>query len=211
MCKALNFTSEINDKIKEAKKYYNELCVKEKVLNDMQNDLLHKIEDEYKPDLYQGWQLTKSLHQIRVERRQIKNEKYNMELFLNQVPEEISPERIERAEQRQQMATFEKGYKKRVNELVEPLKDVQNALNVISQEHNSVSRTGLTKAIKGNKKINEKIFSLKEELPKEKGSSIKVRLTGKTKDLNNTYTKNLIKKYEFYELNGQVLSLNNRL
>ena len=50
MCKALNFTSEINDKIKEAKKYYNELCVKEKVLNDMQNDLLHKIEDEYKPE-----------------------------------------------------------------------------------------------------------------------------------------------------------------
>lgn len=162
MCKALNFTSEINDKIKEAKKYYNELCVKEKVLNDMQNDLLHKIEDEYKPDLYQGWQLTKSLHQIRVERRQIKNEKYNMELFLNQVPEEISLERIEKAEQRQQMATFEKGYRKRVNELVEPLKDVQNALNVINQEHNLVSRTGRTKAIKGNKKINEKIFSLRK-------------------------------------------------
>lgn len=41
MCKALDFAKDINNKIGEAKEYYNNLIIKEKVYEDMKQDILH--------------------------------------------------------------------------------------------------------------------------------------------------------------------------
>ncbi|WP_252251186.1 hypothetical protein [Clostridium sp. VAP52] len=62
MCKALEFANEINTKVKEAQQYYKDLIVKEKLYNDMQQDILHKVEFMDKFDLYLGWKMTKSLN-----------------------------------------------------------------------------------------------------------------------------------------------------
>lgn len=56
-----------------------------------------------------------------------------------------------------------------------------------------------------------KIYNCKTKIPKEIGSSIEFELSGSTKDLNNKYTQGLIEKYESYEIDGNVLKLNNRL
>ena len=58
---------------------------------------------------------------------------------------------------------------------------------------------------------NNKIYDCKSKIPKDIGSSIKFKLFGSAKDLNNQYTRGLIEKYESYEIVGNVLKLNNRL
>lgn len=62
---ATDFADNINNKITESKKYYNKLKVDLKALDDAQLDLLHKIENLDKFDLYRGWELTKGLQKIR--------------------------------------------------------------------------------------------------------------------------------------------------
>jgi hypothetical protein len=54
MCYALDYANNINNQITEAKEYYNKLKIKERVFNDVQQDLLHKIEGLDKFSLYTG-------------------------------------------------------------------------------------------------------------------------------------------------------------
>lgn len=65
MCIAVNYANEINKQIAEAKEYYNKLRIKDKVFNDVQQDLLHKIEDLEKFSLYTGWKFCKALNRLR--------------------------------------------------------------------------------------------------------------------------------------------------
>lgn len=85
MCLALDYANELNQKIEEIKIKYKELLVGEKSCNAEQQDLLHQIENSEKLDLYGGWKMYKSMHELRNKRRKIKNEKQTLELLIKQI------------------------------------------------------------------------------------------------------------------------------
>ena len=83
MCKALELTQMMNEKVIEAKNYHYTLGKKLSTLDLAQQDLLHKIENMDKFNLMEAWEITKALNELRHERRIIKDELETMNIFMN--------------------------------------------------------------------------------------------------------------------------------
>lgn len=123
MCLALDYANELNQKIEEIKTKYKELEDKEKLYTARQQDLLHEIEHLEKFDLYSGWKLTKSLNELRNERRKVKNEKKVMKMLIGQVSEiHIETGKIENENNILHYVDENKIYKSRENRLINKIK-----------------------------------------------------------------------------------------
>lgn len=173
MCMALDFANDINKKIEEARECYENLVIKEKVYNDMQQDLLHKIEDEDKFDLYTGWQFAKSLQQIREKRRKIKNEKYSMEILIDKLKniEKIGIGDIKRSENRQGKAKY---HNRQIVLKDDPLFEIKNIIENIDNK-SKLTRTSATKPNTIMNDTEEKFYYVSSKVPRTKGISIKMK------------------------------------
>lgn len=165
MCKALEFANEINTKVKEAQQYYKDLIVKEKLYNDMQQDILHKVEFMDKFDLYLGWKMTKSLNKLRTERRQVKNELYNMKILIDQLNTfNINSDNIKKSEQKQKGCKYSL---RQIDIKDEPLETVKKSIDIINKNDN-LTRTSILKQ-------QEKIYYVSSKIPKTKGIDINIK------------------------------------
>lgn len=170
MCKALEYAEGINAMIREAKEYYNNLVVKEKVYEDMKQDLLHKLENKKNINMYDGWLFAKALQEIQINRRKDKQEKFNMELFLNEIGEfSIKTKKIKYSEKIQQVGNDGSKYVTRQLDITkEPLKVVGDAIETM----NSKKRLTRQSAILNTE---EKFYYVSSKVPKTKGISIKMK------------------------------------
>lgn len=82
MCKALNYSEQLSNVISNVRDDFDSLNHRLSVLDKMQQDILHTIENTSSIDLYEGWKLTKSLQEIRRERRKIKDELETMVILI---------------------------------------------------------------------------------------------------------------------------------
>lgn len=185
MCKAVNYANEINKQITEAKDYYNKLRIKEKVFNDIQQDLLHKIENIDKFNLYEGWELSKSLQKLRQARRETKNELDTMEKLIKQIGSfNIKSDLIEKRDNFLEQVKEEKRYHQRQLEMTG---DILTEVDLIV--NNTINtETGVD--------YKDKIYEVTEVVPKDKGSNIKVKFdTEKQKEGIIKSRKPAYKKY----------------
>jgi hypothetical protein len=191
MCKAVNYGAEINKQITEAKEYYNKLKSKEKIFNDMQQDLLHKIENIDKFNLYEGWELCKSLQKLRKSRRETKNELDTMERLIRQIGSfNINADLIEKRDNFLEQVKEEKRYHQRQLDMTG---DILNEVNDIVNNANNFEISSF-----------EKIYEAYESIPKIKGSNVKIRYTSiknRSNIINNkkpAYNKYVINEKEKY-------------
>jgi len=195
MCIAVDYANEINKQITEAKEYYNKLRIKDKVFNDVQQDLLHKIEGLEKFSLYTGWKFCKALNKLRKARRTTKNELKTMELLIKQLGGfSIKESNINGQANSLEKLNFENGYHKRQLEMTgDILEEVENIVNNIVYSK------------KASDDLNEfnsdesKIYEASERVPKFKGSNIKLRYTSE-KNKNNVI-ENRKSAYKRYIIN----------
>jgi hypothetical protein len=196
LCKAVNYATEINKQIAEAKEYYNKLRIKEKVFNDVQLDLLHKIEGLERFSLYTGWKFCMSISKLRKARRKTKNELKTMELLIKQLGGfSIKETKIDRQANTLEQLNFENGYHKRQLEMTgDILQEVDNIVNNIIYNEN-LTRNNANKITDVNHEEN-KIYNMCEKIPRIKGSTIKIKFN--TQEQKAHLIKNNKAKYESY-------------
>lgn len=194
MCIAITYANNINTQITEAKEYYNKLKIKERVFNDVQQDLLHKIEGLDKFSLYTGWKFCMALSKLRKARRKTKNELKTMELLVNQLGGfSIKETKIDRQASHLDKLNFENGYHKRQLEMTgDILQEVDDIVNNIIYNEN-LTRSNANKDIILNE---DKIYEMSEKIPRIKGSNVKIRF--KTQDQKKHLIQNNKPKYESY-------------
>ena len=171
MCKALEYAEEINTKIKEAKDYYSNLIVKEKVYEDMKQDILHKLENKKNINMYDGWLFAKALQEIQINRRKDKQEKFNMELFLKEIGEfSIKTKNIKNSEKIQRAGDDGSKYVARhLNIDNEPLKIVTDAIETMNSKKKLTRQSAILSIEE------EKFYYVTSKVPRTKGMSIKMR------------------------------------
>jgi len=81
MCKAKNYLNQMQEIIHNIDEDFQFYKAEEYKLNCLQSDYLHAIEATDKFSACEGYKLTKELHNLRVERRNVKNELYAIEQF----------------------------------------------------------------------------------------------------------------------------------
>jgi hypothetical protein len=171
MCKAIDFANGINEQITEAKEYYNKLRIKQSVLDGVEQDILHKIEDLDKFSLYTGWKICMSLSKLRKARRKTKNELKTMQSLINQLGEfTVKDAVINKEATTLEELTNKKIYHKRQLEMTgDILEEVDDIINNINYKSVLVKE-------KINNKFNEdKLYNMSDTLPKIKGNTIKVK------------------------------------
>ncbi|NRU52427.1 hypothetical protein [Clostridium beijerinckii] len=194
MCYALDYANNINNQITEAKEYYSKLKIKERVFNDVQQDLLHKIEGLDKFSLYTGWKFCMALSKLRKARRKTKNELKTMELLVKQLGGfSIKETKIDRQASHLDQLNFENGYHKRQLEMTgDILQEVDDIVNNIIYNEN-LTRSNANKDIVLDE---NKIYEISEKIPRIKGSNVKIRF--KTQDQKKHLIQNNKPKYESY-------------
>lgn len=172
MCKALDFAKDINNKIGEAKEYYNNLIIKEKVYEDMKQDILHKLENRKNMNMYEGWLFAKALQEIQINRRKDKQEKFNMELFLKEIGEfSVKTKNIKKSEKIQKEGGDGSKYVVRhLNIDKEPLTIVEDAIENMNSKR-KISRASAIKPMIEE----EKFYYISSKVPRTKGISIKMK------------------------------------
>lgn len=136
MCKALSYSEQLSNVISSARDDFDSLNNRLSVLDKMQQDILHKIENTNSIDLYEGWKLTKSLQEIRRERRKIKNELETMVILirdLGHLKKTKSKVEQKETELNNRLKKTNKGYKMRVLKSTEDIL-IQTHSKVISVE-----------------------------------------------------------------------------
>lgn len=188
MCKAIDYANNINEQITEAKEYYDKLRIKQSVLDGVQQDILHKIENTDKFSLYDGWKFCMSLSKLRKTRRKTKNEVKTMQLLINQLGEfEIKDNLINKEVTTLEELTNKKTYHKKQ---VEITGDILNEVDVIINnviDNNHLTRNNANKILnvftnKDNKDDTNfeeydknKMYEIHQPLPQIKGSNVKVK------------------------------------
>jgi hypothetical protein len=196
MCKAIDFANGINEQITEAKEYHRKLKIKERVFNDVQQDLLHKVESLDKFSLYTGWKFCMSLSKLRKARRKTKNELKTMELLVKQLGGfSVKETKIDKQATTLEELNFENGYHKRQLEMTgDILEEVDNIVN------NIVYNEMASKEKINNEYDENKIYEMSEKIPKVKGSNVKIAF--KTQAQKQHLIKNNKAKYESYYENN---------
>lgn len=136
MCKALSYSEQLSNVINSARDDFDSLNNRLSLLDKMQQDILHKIENTNSIDLYEGWKLTKSLQEIRRERRKIKNELETMVILirdLGHLKKTKSKVEQKETELNNRLKKTNKGYKMRVLKSTEDIL-IQTHSKVISVE-----------------------------------------------------------------------------
>lgn len=82
MCRAISYSKEVMILIEKAKKDRDLLRTAESRLDKMLSDIEHKLENMDKFNLYEGYEMAKSISIIRKRRRQVKEEFQTINLFL---------------------------------------------------------------------------------------------------------------------------------
>lgn len=195
MCYALDYANNINNQITEAKEYYNKLKIKERVFNDVQQDLLHKIEGLDKFSLYTGWKFCMALSKLRKSRRKTKNELKTMELLVKQLGGfSIKETKIDRQASHLDQLNFENGYHKRqlemTGDILQEVDDIVN--NIIYNENLTRSNANKVDVVLDDNKI----YEMSEKIPRIKGSNVKIRF--KTQEQKKHLIHNNKPKYESY-------------
>jgi lipopolysaccharide export LptBFGC system permease protein LptF len=195
VCIAITYANNINNQITEAKEYYNKLKIKEKVFNDVQQDLLHKIEGLDKFSLYTGWKFCMALSKLRKARRKTKNELKTMELLVKQLGGfSIKETKIDRQASHLDQLNFENGYHKRqlemTGDILQEVDDIVN--NIIYNENLTRSNANKVDVILDDNKI----YEMSEKIPRVKGSNVKIRF--KTQEQKKHLIHNNKPKYESY-------------
>lgn len=134
MCKALSCSEQLSNVISSARDDFDSLNHRLSVLDKMQQDILHTIENTNSIDLYEGWKLTKSLQEIRRERRKIKNELETMVILirdLGHLKKTKSKVEQKETELNNRLKKTNKGYKMRVLKSTEDIL-IQTHSKVIS-------------------------------------------------------------------------------
>lgn len=209
MCKAIDYANSINEQITEAKEYYNKLLIKRKVFDDVQQDILHKIEDLDKFSLYDGWKYTMALSKLRKARRKTKNELKTMESLISQLGDfKIEDKKLDKKVTMVERLNYQNGYHKRQLEMTGDILDEVDSIinNVIDNNH--LTRTNANKIFNvfTNKDENitdndkTKIYEVTEKIPKIKNSNIKIRFTSQAQK-KHLITNNK-PKYESYRENN---------
>jgi len=198
LCKATSYANQINTNIIEAKEYYNKLKIKEKVFNDVQQDLLHKIEGLGKFDLYTGWQLAKSLQKLRQARREAKNELKTMEMLVRQLGGfQVQEKKISNQDNHLTQLNYENGYHKRQLQMNgDILNEVDEILKV--EYMRSPSHEHKDNIIEVNE---DHIYGITDTLPKIKGITVKIKY--KSLQQKQHLMNSVSKSYAEYELNEQ--------
>lgn len=176
MCKATDFANGINTQITEAKEYYNKLKIKEKVFNDVQQDILHKIEGLDKFSLYNGWKYCMALSKLRKARRKTKNELKTMEDLIIQLGSfEIKENKLNKQANTLEQLNYENGYHKRQLEMTgDILEEVDSIVNNITNNE-YLTRSNANKINDINNDILDKdVYKLSDKLPTIKGNTIKI-------------------------------------
>lgn len=211
MCKAIDFANNINEQITQAKEYYDKLQIKEKVFNDVQQDILHKIEGLEKFSLYEGWKFCMSLSKLRKARRKTKNELATMKSLVTQLGSfEIKEKKLDRKATAMERLNFDNGYHKRQLEMTgDILKEVDTIINSVV-ESNHLTRTNANKILKvfkdndsetNNIEYDEnKIYEITEKIPRIKGGN--VRIAFKTQEQKAHLIKYNRLSYESYYENN---------
>jgi hypothetical protein len=173
MCQALDFANGINEQITQAKEYYDKLQIKEKVFNDVQQDILHKIEGLDKFSLYEGWKFCMSLSKLRKARRKTKNELKTMELLVKQLGGfEIKETNIDRQANHLEQLSFENGYHKRQLEMTgDILEEVDNIVNNIVYNNNLTTSSTNEVDVEFDE---NRIYDMSEKIPRIKGGNVKI-------------------------------------
>jgi hypothetical protein len=173
MCHALDFANSINTQITEAKEYYNKLKIKEKVFNDVQQDILHKIEGLDKFSLYTGWKFCMALSKLRKARRKTKNELKTMELLVKQLEGfSIQESKIDRQANRLDRLNFENNYHRRQLDMTgDILEEIDSIVDNVLYNEN-LTRSNANKTENNIKKTY--VYKMTDKLPNSKGSTIKV-------------------------------------
>jgi len=199
MCTAIDFADNINNQIKEAKKYYNKLKIDLKSFEYAQLDILHKIENLDKFDLYKGWELTKSLQKIRQERRRVKNELGTMELLVGQINKlEIKKEEISLQNKRFKNQVKKKENSYRIRTFC-ATGDVVNKVDYFIKDINENRNLNISM---NNKKQNEDdkgVYCISSKIPKIKGSTIKMNF--KDSQQRNHIINKISFMYEDFRIN----------
>lgn len=183
MCIATSYANDINSKITEAKEYYNKLKIKEKVFNDVQQDLLHRIESLGKFDLYTGWQLAKSLQKLRQARRKVKNEIRTMETLIKEIG----------------------GFRIKENKIDVQAGIVENSKYHERQIKNNNDILEEVNKIFDNTYEENRIYLISEKLPKIKHSTIKVKFNSEAQKQHIIKVMvGLYKSYQIYDENQYV-------
>lgn len=202
MCKAIDYASNINNQITEAREYYDKLKIKEKVFNDVQQDLLHKIEGLEKFSLYTGWKFCMALCKLRKARRKTKNELKTMEMLTKQLGGfSIKETKIDKQATHLEELNFENGYHKRQLEMTgDILQEVDNIVNnIIYKQQEEIA------VLDGNK-----IYDMSEKIPKIKGSNVKIAFMSQAQK-KHLITNNSPKYESFKENNtGKYVEFINR-
>nr|WP_195966860.1 hypothetical protein [uncultured Lachnoclostridium sp.] len=134
MCKALSYSEQLSNVINSARDDFDSLNNRLSLLDKMQQDILHKIENTNSIDLYEGWKLTKSLQEIRRERRKIKDELETMVILirdLGHLKKTKSKVEQKETELNNRLKKTNKGYKMRVLKSTEDIL-IQTHSKVIS-------------------------------------------------------------------------------
>lgn len=180
MCLALDYANEINNIIERAKIKCEELKKQRSQLDMTEQDILHKIENTDKFDLYSGWQYTKALHELRKNRRKTKDELNTINILFSEI-NTIDIIKIESVKEKQNHSDY-------CNRIVDekdfnPIKTITNIVNNDLQGDNL------------------RVINSCSRIPKVKGSSIRLRYT--TDGEKNHIMNILSKKYIEARLNAE--------
>jgi Skp family chaperone for outer membrane proteins len=192
VCKAIDYASNINTQITEAREYYDKLKIKERVFNDVQQDLLHKIEGLEKFSLYTGWKFCMALCKLRKARRKTKNELKTMELLVKQLGGfSIKETKIDKQASHLEQLSFENGYHKRQLDMTgDILEEVDSIVNkIIYKKQDEIAELDETK-----------IYNISEKIPKIKGSNVKMAF--KSQAQKKHLIENYSSKYERFKENN---------
>jgi hypothetical protein len=92
MSRAKNYAEKLVAIYDEMQKDYNEMIDNLSRFDREEQDLLHDIENIETFDLYKGWQYCKALHDVRIDRRNNKNEIQVAKILIDNVqPKTILP------------------------------------------------------------------------------------------------------------------------
>lgn len=209
MCEALNFANEINSQVKGAREYYEKLKVRHSVIDGVQQDILHKIEDLDKFSLYTGWKFCKALNKLRKARRKTKNEIETMQLLISQLGNfQIKEEKIDGKASVLSKLNYENNYHKRQLEMTgDILEEVNSILDDIDNKNIVIK---LIKE-KDREAEEDKVYTYNEKLPKIKGKDVMVKFNNfkQRQHIINIY-KSMYETYKVDNYNN-IITLINRI
>ena len=212
MCKAVELANVINNAIEEAKACKNQLEIKLKVYENLQQDILHKIECENISDK-DSYDIMSSLHEIRVERRKIKDELKTFSVLDTLIGDfKINIKDVVDEYELVKKLTKNKVYLPRAIDLkninLDYIKEVIKFINTHAKSKTYIQEAIMKNNIKKDKIIKknycsrEKLYKVTiDKIPKEVGSSINVCIADDYGHyVNRNNIKQLVPCYESYEL-----------